>query len=64
MVTMHGLLDVQVVSISDEKYGEEVVAVIKVEDLQSNTISKEDVFRYCKDKIAFYKIPKYIKFVT
>ena len=61
---MEGIVDVQVVSIPDEKYGEEVVAVIKVQDLAKNSITREDVFRYCKDKIAFYKIPKFIKFVS
>lgn len=30
----------------------------------SNSISKEDIYEYCKGKIANYKIPKYIKFVT
>ena len=49
---------------SDEKYGEEVAAVIKVKELASNKLRKEDVFEFCKDKIAFYKIPKFVKFVT
>jgi fatty-acyl-CoA synthase len=41
-----------------------VAAVIKLKDPQNGKITKEDVFNYCKNKIAFYKIPKYIKFVT
>lgn len=38
--------------------------VIKVKDINSNPITKEDIYEYCKGKIANYKIPKYIKFVT
>lgn len=35
-----------------------------MKDMLSNSISKEDIYEYCKGKIANYKIPKYIKFVT
>lgn len=38
--------------------------MIKVKDMTSNHITKEDIYDYCKGKIANYKIPKYIKFVT
>lgn len=61
---MGGILDAQVVGVNDEKYGEEVAAVIKVKDLNDNPITKEDVFQFCREKIAFYKIPKFVKFVT
>lgn len=64
LVRMEGVQDAQVVGVSDEKYGEEVAAVIKVKELASNKLRKEDVFEFCKDKIAFYKIPKFVKFVT
>ena len=63
IVKMPNVLDVQVVSVSDCKYGEEVAAVVKVKDLASNKVDKKEVVEYCKDKIAFYKIPRYIKFV-
>ena len=39
LVKMGGILDAQIVAISDQKYGEEVVAVIKVKDLSSNLIT-------------------------
>ncbi len=64
LVRMEGVQDAQVIGVSDEKYGEEVAAVIKVKELASNKLRKEDVFEFCKDKIAFYKIPKFVKFVT
>lgn len=60
---MDDVIDVQVVGVSDEKFGEEIVALIKVKDMKSNRLSKEDVHGVCKGKIAHYKIPKYVKFV-
>jgi fatty-acyl-CoA synthase len=38
--------------------------VIKVKDLTNNILTKEDIVNYCDGKIAHYKIPRYIKFVT
>lgn len=61
---MEGVLDAQIIAVSDEKYGEEVAAVIKVKDLDANKITGEDVYEFCKGKIANYKIPKYVKFVS
>jgi fatty-acyl-CoA synthase len=61
---MGGILDAQIVAISDEKYGEEVVAVIKVKDVNANSITGEDLYKHCQGKIANYKIPKYVKFVS
>jgi hypothetical protein len=38
---MGGLLDAQIVAVSDEKYGEEVAAVIKVKDVTTNNITSD-----------------------
>ena len=59
-----GVLDAQVVGVSDEKYGEQVAALIKVKDLNDNSLTREDVVAFCDGKIANFKIPRYIKFVT
>jgi fatty-acyl-CoA synthase len=61
---MGGILDAQIVGVPDEKYGEEVAAIIKVKDLATNTVTGDDIYDYCKGSIANYKIPKYVKFVT
>ncbi len=58
---MPGIHDVQVVGFPDEKYGEETVALIKLEPGVNIQIS--DIYNFCKGKIAHYKIPKYAKFV-
>jgi len=51
----------QVFGFPDEKMGEEIFAWIKVKE--GHEMTKEDVLRYCKGKIAHYKVPKYVKFV-
>jgi acyl-CoA synthetase (AMP-forming)/AMP-acid ligase II len=53
--------DVQVYGVPDEKYGEEAAAAIVLKEDAS--LTEEDVEEFCRDEIAYYKIPKYIDFV-
>jgi fatty-acyl-CoA synthase len=53
--------DVQVIGVPDEKYGEEIMAWVK---LRAGTqVSGEELRAFCRGKIASYKIPRYWKFV-
>ncbi|WFU82479.1 AMP-binding protein [Bradyrhizobium sp. CIAT3101] len=53
--------DVQVFGVPDPKFGEELCAWIRLKDGQA---SDEDAIRaFCRDAIAHYKIPRYIRFV-
>jgi fatty-acyl-CoA synthase len=54
--------DVQVVGIPSEKYGEEVVAFIQLKVGENSTDT--EIADFCKGKISFHKIPKYIYFVN
>jgi fatty-acyl-CoA synthase len=54
------VLDVQVVGIPNEKYGEEVMAWIIVKN--DEILTEEEVRGYCEGKISRHKIPKYISF--
>jgi fatty-acyl-CoA synthase len=50
-----------VVGVPDEKYGEELVAWIR---LRPNTAATEEEIRqFCKQKLAHYKVPRYVRFV-
>ncbi len=53
---------VQIIGISDEKFGEQVAAVIKLKE--GDKWTDEEAKEWCKGKIANYKIPYYIKFVN
>jgi len=53
---------VQVFGVPDQKYGEEVCAWIVLKPGQSAT--EDEIREFCRDQIAHYKIPRYIRFVT
>ncbi len=53
--------DVQVIGVPDTRYGEELCAWIILKAGQSAT--EDEVKAFCRDKIAHYKVPRYIKFV-
>ena len=52
------IVDVQVIGVPDEKYGEELVAWIRLRDGAS--LTRDDVAAFCKGRIAHYKIPRYV----
>ncbi|MBV8910738.1 MAG: AMP-binding protein, partial [Gammaproteobacteria bacterium] len=53
--------DVQVIGVPDEKYGEEIMAWVKLRP--GETASADELREFCRGKIASYKIPRYWKFV-
>ena len=53
--------DTQVYGVPDRKYGEQVMAAIVLK--KGVEMSEEEVKAFCRDKIAHYKIPYYVKFV-
>jgi len=61
LFTVSEIADVQVIGVPDEKYGEELMAWVKLR--AGAEISAEKLRAFCKGKIATYKIPRYWKFV-
>jgi fatty-acyl-CoA synthase len=53
--------DVQVIGVPDAKYGEEIVAWVRLREGENASV--EELREFCRDHIAHYKIPRYIKFV-
>jgi fatty-acyl-CoA synthase len=54
--------DVQVVGVPDAKYGEELLAAIRLRS--GATLTEEDVREYCRGRLAHYKVPRYVRFVS
>jgi fatty-acyl-CoA synthase len=59
--TMPGVRDVAVVGCPSKKYGEQPAAFIIRSE--GSDISEHDVQVFCKDKISWFKIPKYVHFL-
>jgi fatty-acyl-CoA synthase len=62
LYTNNKVKDVQVVGVPSKKYGEEVAAFIQLKPGETST--PEEMKEYCKDKIAFHKIPAFFMFVN
>lgn len=52
---------VAVIGVPDDYYGEQIAAWIQLHPSQS--ASEDEIREFCKDKIAHFKIPAYIRFV-
>ncbi|MBP5303329.1 MAG: AMP-binding protein [Clostridia bacterium] len=53
--------DVQVIGVPDEKYGEEIMAVIILQDGQ--TMTEEETKDFVRSHMARHKVPRYVDFV-
>jgi fatty-acyl-CoA synthase len=53
--------DVQVYGVPDEKYGEKIAAAVQLR--QDSDVTAEDIKEYCRENIAYYKVPEYVDFV-
>ncbi|MGZ5932339.1 MAG: AMP-binding protein [Rhizomicrobium sp.] len=61
LYTHAAIQEVQVFGVADHKYGEQVCAWIRLR--AGHSLSEEDVRAYCKDRIAHFKVPRYVRFV-
>jgi fatty-acyl-CoA synthase len=61
LYTHPDISDVQVIGVPSERYGEEVMAWVKLRE--GATITDEQLAAFCRGRIATYKIPRYWKFV-
>ena len=50
--------DVQVIGVPDIRFGEEVMAWVRLREGQQATV--EEIRDYCRGKIAHYKVPRYV----
>jgi fatty-acyl-CoA synthase len=61
LYTHPDIADVQVIGVPSEKYGEEVMAWVKLRE--GGSVSGDELAAWCKGKIATFKIPRHWKFV-
>ena len=53
--------DVQVIGVPDRKFGEEVMAWVRLRE--GKTTSIEELKAFCRAKLAYFKVPHYWKFI-
>ncbi len=56
------IADAQVIGVPDEKYGEEIMAWVQL--APGAELTEEELKDFCRDKIAHFKIPRYVRFVS
>jgi fatty-acyl-CoA synthase len=54
--------DVQVIGVPDERLGEVVMAYIILK--QGRRCTEQEIINFCKPRMANFKVPKYVSFVT
>ena len=62
LYTHSDIVDVQVIGVPDEKYGEEIMAWVKLRPGAAH-LDLEAVQQFCWNRIAHYKIPRYVHVV-
>ncbi|KAK3240079.1 hypothetical protein CYMTET_50045 [Cymbomonas tetramitiformis] len=60
LMTHDRVENVQVTGVPDEKYGEEIIAWIKL--TAGPALTDQDIKAFCKGKLAHYKVPRYYRF--
>ena len=58
LYTHPDIVDVQVIGVPDQRYGEEMVAWVRLRE--GATMTRDDLAAYCAGRIAHFKIPRYI----
>jgi fatty-acyl-CoA synthase len=60
LMTNDAIEAVQVTGVPDPKFGEAIIAWVSLKE--GEELSEEGVKAFCKNKIAHYKVPRYVRF--
>jgi fatty-acyl-CoA synthase len=61
LYTHPAVADVQVIGVPDRRYGEAILACIRLKP--GATAGEDEIRAYCQERISHYKVPRYIRFV-
>ena len=62
LFTHPNVVDAQVIGVPDERFGEVIMAWVQL--AAGAELGEEDLKTFCKGKIAHFKVPQYVKFVS
>jgi fatty-acyl-CoA synthase len=61
LYTHPDIQDAKVIGVPDEKYGEEVCVWVQLRE--GSSLTEEEIRAYCKERIAYFKVPRYVRLV-
>ena len=62
LYTHPDIVDAQVIGVPDERYGEELMAWVRLRE-GAEPLTAEALREFCAGKLAHYKVPRYVKVV-
>jgi fatty-acyl-CoA synthase len=62
LYTHPDVVDAQVIGVPDERYGEELMAWVRLRE-GAEPLTAEGLREFCSGKLAHYKVPRYVKIV-
>mmetsp|Transcript_10185 Transcript_10185/g.8990 ORF Transcript_10185/g.8990 Transcript_10185/m.8990 type:complete len:163 (-) Transcript_10185:41-529(-) len=62
LLTHEDILDAQVISVKDEKMGEEIMACVVMKN-KEKILTRSDIYEFMHGEVAHFKIPKYLRVV-
>ncbi len=62
LLTHPAVMDVQVIGVPDERYGEEIMAWVQL--APGGELTDDGLRSFCEGQIAHFKVPRYVKFVS
>jgi fatty-acyl-CoA synthase len=62
LYTHPDVVDAQVIGVPDERYGEELMAWVRLRE-GAEPLTAEALREFCAGKLAHYKVPRYVKVV-
>ena len=57
------VIDCSIIGVEDDQLGEAIKALIVLKDNNKSDISKENIISFCRKKMSFNKVPKYVEFI-